>query len=78
MNVCKVHKRTTGLIKFGLALQELNNLAKDGIVTGNRDYFLQIRDKSSEFIGVLLGMESELEKLDKESPCLKCKHVREV
>jgi hypothetical protein len=77
MNVAKAHARTQGLVKFAIALQEIHNLAKDGVVSGNRDLFLQIRDKSNEFIGVLLSIESKLEQLDKNSPCLKCKKVKE-
>lgn len=76
MNIAKIHAKTQGLIKFGLAMQDLHNLALDGIRTGDRDIFIQIRDKSNEFIGVLLSMESELEKLDKESPCLNCKAIK--
>ena len=37
---------------------------------------LDLRDKVSALEGKILSYRSELEKLDKDSPCLKCKRIK--
>jgi hypothetical protein len=55
----------------------IKKIAIEGYIGGKADLFVDIRKLAEDQIAKLITLESKLEQLDKNSPCLKCKQIKE-
>jgi hypothetical protein len=76
MNVAKIHSKTRGLAKYALAIKEIHSMARAGVASGNVNLFVDIRVHAEHILGGLIDLETELEKMDEDSPCLTCGKIK--
>lgn len=77
INIAKEHAKTQGLGRFYVDVNDINKLVLEAVQKREMtvDNILLLRDNVSALMGKLVTLETELDKLDEDSPCLKCKKI---
>lgn len=76
LNVAKIHKKTNGLAEIYKLANEIYELSQGGIVKRDWQVLMTARDRSAALMGKIMGLEDDLQALEKESPCYSCKKVK--
>ena len=76
-NIAKAHSKTQGLGKVYAELHLLHGVALDGVRKNGLmlESCAELRDHIEALMGILVDLETELDRLDKKSPCLKCRKI---
>jgi len=75
-NFAKVHKKTRGLAEIYKLADEINKISQGGIVDRNWQALISTRDNAAALMGKIMGLEDDLQALEKDSPCYSCKKVK--